>query len=176
MQMNGHTCAECSKTLPKVKVTKCEGVRETKWHRTNCIVVQTRPKLSSCRQSVLDVPITDSVLTLLLGSAVVSGKRLPYEEASAQSDSEDEDSLSDSDDSEAGSSPKTELAIRLSNIRSTIDHLYKLSFKIRNPALRPRTLKATLYEEPVDLTVTSSAEDAVTGLTVDPLIREKTEA
>ncbi|RYO95735.1 hypothetical protein DL763_003581 [Monosporascus cannonballus] len=81
--------------------------------------------------------------------AVVSGSRLPFEQQPCPADlSEPETETSDdSDDDNGMQQPRRELEIRLASIQDTLSHLYRLSFKIRNPNLKPQSLKATLYQE-----------------------------
>ena len=76
---------------------------------------------------------------------MVSGARLPFEEQPKPADlSEESTDESDSDDSPG---PRKELTMRLSSIVDCLNNLYRLSYKIRNPALRPTTAKAMLYKE-----------------------------
>jgi hypothetical protein len=70
---------------------------------------------------------------------VISEARLPYEEQMA-SDSPHEDDSS-SEGTESGQQ-MTELQMRLSSIRYILNHMNKLSFMIRKPALRPMSHKA----------------------------------
>lgn len=58
-----------------------------------------------------------------------------------------EESTDDDSDLEAGSGPRKELAMRLSSITDCLNSLYRQSYKIRNPTLRPTTIKAILYKE-----------------------------
>ena len=76
----------------------------------------------------------------------MSGSRLAYEDQPKPADMSDE---STDDDSDTGSvlAPKKELDMRLSSIVDCLNNLYRLSYKIRNPALRPTTTKAILYKE-----------------------------
>jgi hypothetical protein len=76
---------------------------------------------------------------------VVSGERLPYEQQSWPNDLKDD--YPDSSSEGYSDSQVTELQIHLFSISDILNHLNKLSFKIRNPALRPKSLKATLYRE-----------------------------
>ncbi|MBE3044226.1 hypothetical protein IMZ48_16980 [Candidatus Bathyarchaeota archaeon] len=57
-----------------------------------------------------------------------------------------EESTDDSD-LEEGPGPRKELAMRASSIADCLNSLYRLSYKIRNPTLRPTTTKAILYKE-----------------------------
>ncbi|KAF2638985.1 hypothetical protein P280DRAFT_528457 [Massarina eburnea CBS 473.64] len=84
---------------------------------------------------------------------IVIGNRLPYEKqekpkADEDEDdsffSEDEDEDGDGDDDEPGA-PKTELDMRFREVIDIIDNLYKLSVRIRQPAIRSRSLKAASY-------------------------------
>ncbi|KAH0556109.1 hypothetical protein GP486_005954 [Trichoglossum hirsutum] len=81
--------------------------------------------------------------------SVVSGERLPYEQQSRPTDLSEDDYPSSSSEDGGSDNQMTELQIHLSSIRDILNHLNKLSFKIRNPALRPKSLKATLYREMV---------------------------
>ncbi|OCL09406.1 hypothetical protein AOQ84DRAFT_388198, partial [Glonium stellatum] len=76
--------------------------------------------------------------------SVISGARLPYEQQSSLSNLSQDDS-SDSDEQ------TTELEMRLSSIRDILNHMNKLSFTIRNPALRPKSLKAISYRETIQV-------------------------
>ncbi|ORY09923.1 hypothetical protein BCR34DRAFT_615529 [Clohesyomyces aquaticus] len=80
--------------------------------------------------------------------AVVSGKRLPYEQQAKPEESEEEDdffSEDEDDDSEEGGAPKTELDQRFREIVDIIQNLYRLSVRIRSPTIRSRSLKAASY-------------------------------
>jgi hypothetical protein len=91
----------------------------------------------------LDGNLTESI-------AVVLGNRLPYEQQAQTTDPEDEDQDSlyseDEDDEEDTDAPKTELQQRFQDIVDIVDHLYKLSVRIRQPTLRARSLKAASYQ------------------------------
>lgn len=84
------------------------------------------------------------------GVLVISGARPPYEQQ-IRSTSRTLDGSNgsgdeyDSDDSE----DTTELQMRSSSIHDILANLNKLSFKIRNPALRTQHTKATTYREMV---------------------------
>lgn len=80
---------------------------------------------------------------------MISEERLPYEQQTRPDGlCEDDSSDSSSEGSENGQH-MTELQMHLSTIRYILSHMNKLSFMIRNPALRPVSLKATLYRETV---------------------------
>lgn len=97
---------------------------------------------------------------------MISGARLPYEQQ-IRSTSRTLDCLNgsgdeyDSDDSEH----MTELQMRSSSIHDILANLNKLSFKIRNPALRTQHTKATTYREMVS-TNTEEKHDSLSQ-TVD---------
>jgi hypothetical protein len=84
--------------------------------------------------------------------------RLPFEKHprpenfSDESSEEDDDDEDDDDEDDEGESDettpiKTELEQRLISIIEILADLYKLSFRIRNPSLRPKPLRAILYKE-----------------------------
>ncbi|KAF2446128.1 hypothetical protein P171DRAFT_430342 [Karstenula rhodostoma CBS 690.94] len=82
---------------------------------------------------------------------IVSGARLPYEQQSRPAGSEDEDGDDSffSEDEDEGSDPdvpKTELSMRFREVVDIIDHLYKISVRIRAPTVHTRSLKATSYQ------------------------------
>lgn len=89
---------------------------------------------------------TNSALMLYPGSAVISGKRLPFEDQPKPADLSEESTDEDSD-SDFGPRSRKELAMRLSNITDCLNSLYRLSYKIRDPTLGPTTTKAILYKE-----------------------------
>lgn len=79
---------------------------------------------------------------------MVSGARLPFESQPKPADLSEEST--DESDLEDGSKPKEELVTRLSSIVDCLNSLYRLSYKIRNPNLRPSTTKAILLKR-IDL-------------------------
>lgn len=83
-----------------------------------------------------------------------SKTRLPYEKQSRNDIYEgDSSSTLSSDDADDDGPPMPELLMRLSAIRDISDHFCKLSFRIRNPSLRPESSQAMLYRELVDIAV-----------------------
>ncbi|KAJ5689686.1 hypothetical protein N7462_004078 [Penicillium macrosclerotiorum] len=115
-------------------------------------------------RSSLDARLRDSIVlraavlkflgqlqdSLSKSAEITTGLRLPYEQGSdvpPTPDEEIEDSDS-SDSSAAGSDLITgELAERLDEIKDIMEHLYRLSFKIRNTRYRSLTKKALLMKE-----------------------------
>jgi hypothetical protein len=85
----------------------------------------------------------------LSGFAVVSEARLPFDQEIGPDTFSDDNSSRSSSDNGDDSKSLTELQMRLSSICDILNHMNNLSFKIRNPALRPKLLKATLYREMV---------------------------
>lgn len=77
----------------------------------------------------------------MLGSSIIYGERLPFEEQDHTEADDDEAS-----ESESESESITELRMRANSVNDIINHLNKLAFKIRNPALRP-IAKASFYRE-----------------------------
>jgi hypothetical protein len=86
-------------------------------------------------------------LTSPKGFAVASGFRLPFEKQPRPESFSDESSEDDEDEEEEACPIKTELEQRLFSIVEIVADLYKLSFRIRNPSLRPKPLRAILYKE-----------------------------
>ncbi|KAM0233824.1 hypothetical protein ACHAP5_010256 [Fusarium lateritium] len=82
----------------------------------------------------LEISINESI-------EVVSDVRLPLDEMSIPSDISDEssDESSRNDDFE-----QKELAMRLSSMEDILKNLYQLSYKIRDPSLRPISTKVTV--------------------------------
>ncbi|KAL1985602.1 hypothetical protein VTN96DRAFT_7582 [Rasamsonia emersonii] len=78
--------------------------------------------------------------------AVVSGARLPFEQQVRPDNVSDDDLTDESEDEEKPGATK-ELSMRLESIGDIINSLYRLSFKIRNPDLRFKSLKPRLYRE-----------------------------
>jgi hypothetical protein len=82
---------------------------------------------------------------------IVSGVRLPYEQQSRPTSSEDEDAddsffSEDEDEGIDPGAPKTELSMRFHEVVDIIDHLYKISVRIRAPTVHTRSLKAASYQ------------------------------
>lgn len=82
------------------------------------------------------------------GTEIASRQRPPLDELPRPEYSSDsgDDSEDAEDDSEDGS-PPTELGLHMTSIMEILGDLYKLSFRIRNTATRPKSLKPTLYKE-----------------------------
>lgn len=82
---------------------------------------------------------------------ILTGVRLPYEQQPTsygeEGDDEDEDEISEEeeDDENDSSVPKSELSMRFHEVVDIIDHLYKISVRIRAPTIRIRSLKAASY-------------------------------
>jgi hypothetical protein len=82
------------------------------------------------------------------GAEITTGSRLPYEQGGDVTHGPDEEIEDDSDTSDTSSDLETEeLAMRLDEIKDIMEHLYRLSFKIRNTRYRSLTKKALLMEE-----------------------------
>ncbi|RYP13603.1 hypothetical protein DL765_006804 [Monosporascus sp. GIB2] len=111
--------------------------------------IDFRLRESSVMQTNVSKLLEQLLSSLSESIAVVSGSRLPFEQQPCPADlSESEtESSDDSDDDNSMQRPRRELEIRLASIQDTLSHLYRLSFKIRNPNLKPKSLKATLYQE-----------------------------
>ena len=79
---------------------------------------------------------------------VLNGDRPPYESREPESDGADDRSstASDSTDSASIDAAPSELGYRYKDIVDIVDHLYKLSFKIRGPDSRTYPLKAAVFE------------------------------
>lgn len=87
-------------------------------------------------------------------TAIISEARLPYEEQQSpwsgdvqdgEDDDDDDAFFSEEDEDETGSLKK-ELTMRYEEIVDIIDNLYKLSVRIRTPAIGSRSLKAASYQ------------------------------
>jgi tetratricopeptide (TPR) repeat protein len=76
---------------------------------------------------------------------VVSGTRLPFESQPKPADLSEEST--DDSDLEDNLRPRKELAMRASSIVDCLNSLYHLSYKIRNPNLRPFATNAILHKE-----------------------------
>lgn len=82
------------------------------------------------------------------GISVLNGTRLPFESSEPDWSSDEEISNDSSEDEGNQNVPeKSELKQRLHSIIDIISDLYKLSFKIRNPSMKPRPGKASMYSE-----------------------------
>ncbi|KAK7190075.1 hypothetical protein DPSP01_006371 [Paraphaeosphaeria sporulosa] len=82
---------------------------------------------------------------------IVTGVRLPYEQQSRPAGSEGDDGddpffSEDEDDKSDPGAPKTELRMRFQEVVDIIDHLYKISVRIRAPTVHTRSLKAASYQ------------------------------
>jgi hypothetical protein len=83
-----------------------------------------------------------------LGAEITTGLRLPYEQCGDVAYASDEEFEDDSDISDTDSDANTgELAERLDEIKDVMEHLYRLSFKIRNTRYRSLAKKALLMKE-----------------------------
>lgn len=101
---------------------------------------------------------------------MVSGSRLPFEQQ-ILSDTPHGDEHSDStSEGEEGGQQLTELQMRLSSIRNILDHLNKLSFLIRNPALRQTSAKGSLHQEIIR--VAGEEENTVEPVSISDEARE----
>lgn len=104
--------------------------------------------ISSTRYSKLSY-----LMTVSLGTEIITGLRLPYEQELASNLEKGCNDLSDYDvDIEDTSDTSSELDIGelaeiLGEIKDVIEHLYRLSFKIRNTRYRSFTKKALLLQE-----------------------------
>jgi hypothetical protein len=82
------------------------------------------------------------------GAEITAGLRLPYEQGGDGPHSPDEEIEDISDASDTSSDMDAgELADRLNEIKDVMEHLYRLSFKIRNTRYRSLTMKALLMKE-----------------------------
>ena len=82
-----------------------------------------------------------------LGLEVVDGVRLPLEKMPEPEYSSEESSEDGSEAEKEDEITPTELGQHMLTIADVLADLYKLSFKIRNAAVRPKSLKPTLYKE-----------------------------
>ncbi|KAJ5536372.1 hypothetical protein N7513_009558 [Penicillium frequentans] len=113
-------------------------------------------------RSSLDARLRDSVVlraavlkflgqlqdTLSKSAEITTGLRLPYEQSADVTHDADEETEDNSDNSDSSSDISTgELAERLEELRDVMQHLYRLSFKIRNTRYRSLTKKALLMKE-----------------------------
>ncbi|KAH8680424.1 hypothetical protein BGZ61DRAFT_456675 [Ilyonectria robusta] len=90
--------------------------------------------------------------SLCESNAVVTGRRLPFEDQSASSDSET--CTTDESENEDDVALPQELVMRLSSIKYVLSDLYRLGHKIRDPKLRPTSNRAVFLK----------AEDPETGI------------
>ncbi|KAJ5175164.1 uncharacterized protein N7482_001041 [Penicillium canariense] len=113
-------------------------------------------------RSSLDARLRDSVVlraavlkflgqlqdSLSQSAEITTGLRLPYEQGGDVPHGPDEEIEDNSDRSDSSSDLGTgELAERLDEIKDVMEHLYRLSFKIRNTRYRSLTKKALLMKE-----------------------------
>ncbi|KAJ5521105.1 hypothetical protein N7463_001558 [Penicillium fimorum] len=113
-------------------------------------------------RSSLDTRLRDSVVlraavlkflgqlqdSLSKSAEITTGLRLPYEQSGDISQGPDENIEDSSDSSDSDSDMETaELAERLDEVKDIMEHLYRLSFKIRNTKHRSLTKKALLMKE-----------------------------
>lgn len=106
--------------------------------------------------------------------AVVSGSRLAFERQPKPEDSSADETACESDDETDAHPPKKELEMRLSRIVAILGNLYRLGFKIRNPHIRPVSLRASLYSQ-VDQETNVEVFDAFSVFDkahVDELLRQ----
>ena len=83
-----------------------------------------------------------------IGHEVATGARVPLEEQPKPEDSSDEPSEEENEEEEdPEKSTLTELGMHMDTINKILADLYKLSFRIRNTAARPKSLKPALYKE-----------------------------
>ncbi|KAI3135178.1 hypothetical protein DTO012A7_5591 [Penicillium roqueforti] len=86
--------------------------------------------------------------SLRKSAEITTGLRLPYEQGGDATHGPDEDAEDNSDTSGTSSDLESgEIAERLDEIKDIMEHLYKLSFKIRNTRYRSLTKKALLMKE-----------------------------
>lgn len=82
------------------------------------------------------------------GAEITTGVRLPYDQDGDVAYGSDDEYEDDSDISDTDSDLKTgELAERLDEIKDVMEHLYRLSFKIRNTRYRSLAKKALLMKD-----------------------------
>ena len=87
------------------------------------------------------------------GAEIITGLRLPYEQELASNLAQDSNDPPDDDEDIEDTSDTSseldngELAERLGEVKDVMDHLYRLSFKIRNTKYRSVTKKALLLRE-----------------------------
>ncbi|KAK4204395.1 hypothetical protein QBC40DRAFT_272760 [Triangularia verruculosa] len=104
--------------------------------------------------------------TIARSTEVVQGRRLPLEKQFADqiwedSDSSDDSSVESSVDDKNPATHRTELGQNMSEIVRILSGLFKLSFMIRNPAIRSTTqstLRALLYKEMVHVDKTTTVD------------------
>ena len=85
------------------------------------------------------------LLSIKVGIEVKTEARLPFEKLPKPEDSEPSDE--ESEEEELDEEPPTELGLHMTTITEILGDLYKISFRIRNSATRPRPLKPSLYKE-----------------------------
>ncbi|KAF1971801.1 hypothetical protein BU23DRAFT_173105 [Bimuria novae-zelandiae CBS 107.79] len=112
---------------------------------------------SSLDYRLRDAPLlSNEVLKLLkeleenLNAAheIVTGARLPYEQQKPDDEEQDDKDDFFSEDEDEGSDldvPKSELSMRYHEVLDIINHMYKISVRIRAPTVRTRSLKAASY-------------------------------
>lgn len=74
----------------------------------------------------------------------------------------------DDDDGDSDGSPASELQMRRLAIHDVLDHCYKLSFSIRNPASRPESSQAALYRDLVAIQVGDVVDNPQGTYTISP--------
>ena len=90
-----------------------------------------------------------STETFIIGTKVVSGQRLPFEQQTQPSDNNDtlnNEGSVDGSDSESDDE-MTELGMRAQSLQSLLADLYRLSFKIRNTPLKGNGSKALAFKQ-----------------------------
>ncbi|CAM1509045.1 Fc.00g027840.m01.CDS01 [Cosmosporella sp. VM-42] len=113
---------------------------------TGYSALEHRLKDSAIMQSNVLKLLIQLELSLKESMAVVSGRRLAFEDQPRPHDISNYESADDSD-SDGSSESRHELSMRLSGMIDLLNSLYKLSYKIRNPNLRPASTKAISYKE-----------------------------
>ena len=96
---------------------------------------------SNLAESEYSSPVRCTNILTSTGAAVVSGSRLPFEAQGAPQDFSDSEMMDDEDEI------LNELSMRLQGIIDVIKNLYTLGFKIRNPLLRPSSVKASHFQD-----------------------------
>jgi hypothetical protein len=86
-------------------------------------------------------------IDILIGLEVAIGERLPLEQIPEPECSREDESEEDSESENEDSICPTELGQHMLTVVDFLADLYKLSFKIRNSATRPSTLKPMLHKE-----------------------------
>ncbi|KAF4996931.1 hypothetical protein FDECE_12254 [Fusarium decemcellulare] len=119
-------------------------LRESTVMQTNILKLLQQLNTALTESMSMGIPF-HLMITLMIdmkaGTAVVSGARLPFEQQPRPSDLSEGESTDESDlDNELGS--ENELSMRLSAIIDIHESLYQLSYKIRDPSLRPVSTKA----------------------------------